>query len=158
MQNFAWTLRITGNGRKGATAFCRKHKFEVGQPLHFDEEYDQIASLEYVLGALGADLVTGFAVLADKRRLDLDDLEAVVQGHLQNPLIYLGVVGEEGHPGIRSVTIKGLCEFAGTRRIGPSRLGGNVGKVTPVPNVCLGRRPASRIHCYDLNSEVFHNA
>ncbi len=106
MQNFAWTLRITGNGRKGATAFCRKHKFEVGQPLHFDEEYDQIASLEYVLGALGADLVTGFAVLADKRRLDLDDLEAVVQGHLQNPLIYLGVVGEEGHPGIRSVTIR----------------------------------------------------
>jgi hypothetical protein len=106
MEDSSWTLRITGNGRKGATAFCRKHKFEVGQPLHFDEEYDRITSLEYALGALAADLVTGFSVLADKRRFDVDDLEAVVQGRLQNPLTYLGVVGEEGHPGIHSVSVK----------------------------------------------------
>lgn len=89
-----------------AVVFVRKHCYKVGLPLHFDEEYEQIAALEYVLGAVGADLVNGLQALARKRRLSLDHVEAVVQGELNNPLTYLNVVGEQGHPGLERVAIK----------------------------------------------------
>jgi hypothetical protein len=36
----------------------------------------------------------------------VDHVEAVVEGALHNPLTYLGVVGESGHPGLERVSIK----------------------------------------------------
>ena len=65
-----------------------------------------MSALEYVLGALAADLVGSFRALARKRRLDVDEIEALVHGELGNPLMYLGVVGEDGDPGIHSLNVK----------------------------------------------------
>jgi hypothetical protein len=83
--------------------FVRKHQFPVGAPLQFDAEYDAITALEYVLGAIGADVVHGLQTLARKRRVDIDQVEAVVQGELNNPLTYLGVVGADGPPGLEKI-------------------------------------------------------
>ena len=33
-------------------------------------------------------------------------MEALVSGELNNPLTHLGVVGEEGHPGLETVRVK----------------------------------------------------
>jgi hypothetical protein len=103
---FQWSVRVSASRPNQAVVFVRKHRYEVGLPLHFDEEYEQIAALEYVLGAVGADIVNGLQALARKRRLSLDHVEAVVQGELNNPLTYLDVVGEQGHPGLERVAIK----------------------------------------------------
>ncbi len=86
-------------------SLVRRHQFEVGAPLHFDEEYDRVSCLEYVLAAIGGDLVNGMRRLAHRCRLRVDQIEAVVEGELNNPLTYLGVVGESGHPGLEKVSV-----------------------------------------------------
>ena len=50
--------------------------------------------------------MTGIQELAKRRRLEVEDIEAVVVGELDNPMTYLEVVGEDGHPGISNVHLK----------------------------------------------------
>jgi hypothetical protein len=106
MERYTWTLRVSTAGKDRATVFARTHQYSVGAPVQFDAAYDAITALEYVLGAIGADVVNGFQTLARKRRVEADHVEAVVEGELNNPLTYLGVVGESGHPGLERVSVK----------------------------------------------------
>lgn len=101
-----WSLRIRGDGTDSAKVTTRHHQFTVGAPLSFDREYDRATALELALGALAADVVNGFTVLADRERVEIDDVEATVHAELDNPLTYLGVVGEEGDPGLTRVEVK----------------------------------------------------
>ena len=50
-----------------------------------------MSALEYVLGAIGADLVNGLQMLGRRRRIAIEQVEARVEGELNNPLTYLGV-------------------------------------------------------------------
>ncbi len=100
-----WTVRVAGT-EQGATAFARKHRFTVGAPATFDEEDPRISAVEYVLGALGADLVGGLKQLARARRVEVDEVEAVVQGELEDPLAHLGVVGATGQPKLAEAHVK----------------------------------------------------
>jgi len=106
MERYTWTLRVSTACKDRATVFVRQHQFTVGVPVQCDAAYDAITALEYVLGAIGADVVNGFRALARKRRVEVDQVEAVIQGELNNPLTYLGVVGESGHPGLEQVSVK----------------------------------------------------
>jgi hypothetical protein len=105
MEPYTWRLRVSASERGQATVFTRQHQFRVGAPVHFDTRYEAVSALEYVLGALGADLVNGLQALARKRRMAIEQAEAVVEGELNNPLAYLGVVGESGHPGLEKVRV-----------------------------------------------------
>lgn len=105
IEDFEWRLRVRGSGRDGASVFARKHRFDTGAPLSFDPEYGRVTALEYALGALGSELVTGMQQAADRQRVKIDNIEAAVSGRLNNPLTYLGVVGEEGHPGLEKVVV-----------------------------------------------------
>lgn len=78
----------------------------VGKPVDFDADADAISAVEYLLGALGADLVNGLAAVARRRRVDLDRVEATVEGRLDNALTHLAVEGEAGHPGLAQATVK----------------------------------------------------
>jgi len=106
MDRHPWRLRVSATDRGRATVYTRQHQFSVGAPVHFDRTYDAISAVEYVLGAIGADVVNGLQILARKQRVRLEQVEAVVEGELQNPLIYLGVIGETGHPGLQTARIK----------------------------------------------------
>jgi hypothetical protein len=106
MEGHTWTLRVSAMGRGQATVFTRQHQFCVGAPVHFDRSYEAVSALEYVFGAMGADVVNGLQMLARKRRVVIERLEAVVMGELNNPLTYLGVIGETGHPGLEKVRIR----------------------------------------------------
>jgi OsmC-like protein len=106
MECHTWTLRVSATERGQATVFTRQHQFRVGAPVHFDRAYEAISALEYVLGAIGADLVNGLQTLAHRRRVAIEQVEAVVEGELNNPLTYLGVVGETGHPGLEKVRLR----------------------------------------------------
>jgi hypothetical protein len=101
-----WDIRAHAEGRSPVSVRVRRHGFVVGAPIHFDEEYDAITALEYAMGALAGDVVDGFRSLARKRRVEVDQVEALLHGELENALMYLGVVGEEGSPAIESLALK----------------------------------------------------
>ena len=106
MEGYTWSLRVSATGRDRATVFTRQHQFRVGAPVHFDRAYEAVSALEYVLGAIGADLVNGIQTLGRSWRVAIERVEAVVEGELNNPLTYLGVVGETGHPGLETVRVR----------------------------------------------------
>ena len=84
----------------------RKRGFEVGAPLSFDSAYDGVTAVEQLLGAMGADLVNGLLARAKKRRVEIDSAEATVEATLNNPLMYLDVVGAQGTTAIERVVAR----------------------------------------------------
>jgi hypothetical protein len=105
-----WSVRVASDDQRGAVVYARTNRFEVGAPISFDAQAVRSSALEYLLGAIGADLVAGMKERCHRRRLEVDNVEAVVQGELDNALAYLGVVGEEGHTGLKELTIKVYVE------------------------------------------------
>jgi hypothetical protein len=101
-----WTLRVRSTDHHTVSVFARKRQFEVGAPVDFDDEGGTISALEYALGALGAELAGGLERLARRRRMQLDHVEAVIHGELNDPLAAIGVIGAKGHAGIEWVRIK----------------------------------------------------
>ena len=99
-------LRVTASGSDGAKVSARRHQFLVGRPIDFDAESSTVMALEYALGALGAELVGGLRQFAGRRRLTLDNVEALVRAEVEDPLVYLEVIGESGQPRIGRIEIK----------------------------------------------------
>ena len=92
----------TGEGR--ATAYTRNHAFTVSGQASFREADAHPDAVAYLLGALGGDLISGFASQATRRGVEVDAMEASISGRLNNPLVLLGVVGESGHPGFETIS------------------------------------------------------
>ncbi|MBV8086762.1 MAG: OsmC family protein [Chloroflexi bacterium] len=105
-EEFTWHVRVRATGKRTATAYVRKSTFEIGVPLQFDEEYENATALEMLLAALGADVVNGFREVARRRRVEVHEVEVLVSGRVNNPLTHLGVVGEEGHPGLEQAMVR----------------------------------------------------
>jgi hypothetical protein len=101
--DYVWTARVRGDGENRATAYARNHSFTVCRQASFGETDAHPSAVEFLLGALGSDLVNGFAAGAARRGISIYDLEASVSGRLNNPLVLLGVVGETGHAGFQAI-------------------------------------------------------
>ena len=99
----SWTVRVEGGRDRGTKVYSRNHVFTVGQQASFDVEDERLSAVEYLLGALGADLTEGFQVAAARRRIPVAAIEMRLSGRLNNALTHLGVIGEEGHPGFESI-------------------------------------------------------
>ena len=106
MQDFHWNVRVRSINRTLAKVYVRKHTYEIGAPLQFDSEYEHVTALEYALGAIGGDVVNCLQMVGRRRRVEIDDIEAVVSGQVHNPLTYLGVVGEEGSSALQRVSVR----------------------------------------------------
>ena len=103
MTDYTWTVRVERVGEQEAKVFSRNHVFVVGEQASFRETDPHPSALEYLLGALGGDLLRGFQIQAARQRVAVDALEVMLSGRLNNPLTHLGVVGETGHPGLESI-------------------------------------------------------
>ena len=101
--NYVWTARVRGNGDNRSTAYARNQSFAVCRQASFTDSDPHPSPIEYLLGALGGDLVNGFSAAAARRGISIYAIEASVSGRLDNPLVVLGVVGETGHPGFESI-------------------------------------------------------
>jgi len=99
-------VRVTAADTDRARVSARRHQFLVGRPIDFDAESATVMALEYALGALGAELVSGLRQFAGRRRLTLDNVEALVRAEIEDSLVYLEVIGESGQPRIGRVEIK----------------------------------------------------
>ena len=122
MDTSHWKLRVTSTESGATRVSMRRHQFTVGKPVDFDMEASHVSALEYVLGALAAEIVGGgrgwgggpraaevvggLRVFAKRRRIEIDHVEAVVDGQLEHAMAYLEVVGESGRPRLSGVSIK----------------------------------------------------
>jgi hypothetical protein len=106
MDTSQWRLRVTAAGSGAVRVSTRRHQFTVGKPVDFDVESPEVSALEYALGALAAEIVGGLRVFAKRRRIELHDVEAVIDGQLDHAQAYLEVVGESGRPTLSRVSIK----------------------------------------------------
>ena len=106
LNDFSWNVRVRTGGDGRATTYVRAHQFDVGAPLQFDADYPHVTALEYALAALGAELVNGLVARCRRRRIRVNQVEALVGGELRNALTYLDVVGETGDPGLRRITVR----------------------------------------------------
>jgi hypothetical protein len=100
------SLRVTAPDPDVARVSIGRRQFSIGRPLEFDEASSRVAAIEYALGAVGGEIVNGLRAFADRRRLPIDAVEAVVTGELANALSYLEVVGEQGQPMIARIRVK----------------------------------------------------
>lgn len=100
------SLRVTAPDRDVARVSIGRRQFSIGRPLEFDDASPRVAAIEYALGAVGGEIVNGLRAFADRRRLEIDAIEAVVTGELENGLTYLEVIGEEGLPKIARIHVK----------------------------------------------------
>jgi hypothetical protein len=100
------TLRVTAPDLDVARVSVGRRQFSIGRPLEFDEASPRVAAIEYALGAVGGEVVNGLRQFADRRRLPIDAVEAVVTGELDNALTYLEVIGEQGQPKLTRIRIK----------------------------------------------------
>ncbi len=104
MSDYTWTARVHSAGDQEAKVYARNHAFTVGQQASFKETDLHPSAVEYLLGALGGDLVNGFQAQANRRRVLINAIEVRLSGQLNNALTHLGVIGEVGHPGFESIT------------------------------------------------------
>jgi hypothetical protein len=98
-------LRIASTGVELVTAYARRHRWEIGRPITFDEQYSGITALEAFAGAFAADIINGLRLRAKTQRVEILQVEAVVKLWLGNPLTFLEVVGEGGDASIESLRL-----------------------------------------------------
>ena len=105
MHAITMSLRVTATGPAARVSVGRR-QFSIGRPVEFDEASPHVAALEYALGAVGGEIVNGLREFARRRRIEIDAIEALVSGDLEQALTYLEVVGETAPPRIARITVK----------------------------------------------------
>jgi uncharacterized OsmC-like protein len=83
----------------------RNHSFVVDEPPHLKGEDTAPNAVEYVLGAYGACLATGFIFNATKRGIEIRNLEIALDSTQDNAFSFLGI-NDEGHSGFDNVRAK----------------------------------------------------
>lgn len=99
-----FTVRLSADSF--SKVHVRKLSFNAGDPVSFDTEHPHVTAVEYLLGAVAADVAGTVRVLGRKRRVALDSVEVLVNAELHDPLVYLRVVGRHGFAGIARIEAK----------------------------------------------------
>jgi hypothetical protein len=81
----------------------RNLTFDAERQLGLDPGASHPAALDLLVGALAADLLAGLGREAARAGVTLHEAELRLEARLGNPLVALGVVGEEGSPALASV-------------------------------------------------------
>jgi TusA-related sulfurtransferase len=104
-RRYAWRVRVrAAPEQRAAYVYARNFSWTLGQPASFEEKDAHPSAVEAVLGALAADLASGFATLCRQRGLEIDDLEATASGTLENILVHLGIE-TQGGPGFARIDV-----------------------------------------------------
>jgi uncharacterized OsmC-like protein len=85
----------------------RNHTFMVDEPTHLTGEDESPNSVEYVLGAYGACLATGFVWNATRRGITVRNMEVALESTQNNAFTFIGIDPEgQGHSGLEVITAK----------------------------------------------------
>lgn len=103
-RTYEWRLRARSSAPLVTTVYCRNFQWQVGQPTSFEERDEHPSAVESALGALAADLVTGFAVTCSREGIEVDDIELTAKGRLHDVTAHLGI--GDGDPAFAAIQIK----------------------------------------------------
>jgi uncharacterized OsmC-like protein len=95
-----WSVRVRAASRNEAVIQAGKHRLQAGASITLGDADPNPSSLSLFLGSAASDLCTSFYSVAARRRAPIDSLEVLAKCRLQNPMVALGVIGEEGCPAI----------------------------------------------------------
>ena len=98
-----FAVRIQRTTAGAVRAYARTQMFDVGSQASVRDTDDAPSAVEYVVGALGGDLICGLQRAAEAEGISVHGIEITLNGRLDNILTHLGVVGEEGHPGVAAI-------------------------------------------------------
>ena len=102
-QEFKWSLRARRTTEHETTVYSRSFSWRSGSAIDFDRKAALPSSLEQLFGALLADVINCFAVRCSRQEILLDELEATLNGTLNNSLAATGI--EEGDPSVRAIKL-----------------------------------------------------
>ena len=97
--------RIQWLGGFRFNSFVRNNTFIVEEPASSTAQEQAPNSMEYVLGALGSCLATGFVLNATRRGISVHNLEVALDSSQDNVFTFFGL-SDEGHPGFQQVRAK----------------------------------------------------
>lgn len=87
--------------------FVRDHAFLVDEPARLSGEDSGPNSVEYVLGAYGACLATGFVLNATRAGVKISNMEVALESTQNNAFTFLGLSPrDDGHPGFEEIGVK----------------------------------------------------
>lgn len=81
----------------------RNLRFDAEGQTSLPAEADHPSALDLLVAALATDLLAGLRRAAARAGLALHDAELSLAARLDNPLVALGVVGEDGSPGLAAL-------------------------------------------------------
>jgi hypothetical protein len=100
----ASSIRVHAAGDGIARVYAGTGGFEIEGRTRFRAGTERPSALDSLLGALGADLALAFGTQARRAGLAVRGVELSLTARLDNPLVALGVVGEEGTGALAEVT------------------------------------------------------
>ncbi len=99
------TSRVRWLGGLQFKVQVRNHTFMVDEPPHLKGDDTAPNAVEYLLGAYGACLATGFVLNATKRGIEIHNMEIALDSTQDNAFSFLGI-NDEGHSGIDNLRAK----------------------------------------------------
>ncbi len=74
--------------------YTRDHVYLVDEPHRLASDDEAPTAVEYVVGALGACLATGFVLNATLRGIEISNMEMALEGEMENILMFFGLSEE----------------------------------------------------------------
>ena len=99
------TSRVRWMGGLKFKSQVRNHNFVVDEPPHLTGDDTAPNAVEYVLGAYGACLATGFVLNATLRGIEIRNMEIALDSTQDNAFSFLGI-NDDGHSGLDAVRAK----------------------------------------------------
>jgi hypothetical protein len=103
-KQYEWRTRVRVNGPSRESVYCRNFSFPVGQPASFEERDEHPSAVEYLIGALGADVAAMFSTACSRQSIPIDDIEVTVRARIEDPLAILGLTA--GSPRVSRIELK----------------------------------------------------
>ena len=97
--------RIQWLGGFRFNSFVRNNTFIVEEPASVSAPENAPNAMEYVLGALGACLSTGFVLNATRQGIPIINLEIALESTQDNIFTFFGL-SDDGHPGFTEIHAK----------------------------------------------------
>jgi hypothetical protein len=101
---YTWTVRGSSADGGVTRLYVGRNSFSAGPAVSFRPDEPLPSAVDYLLGALTAEMVGNFASCLRERSVDFDAVECRIAGQLEDPLASIGVVGAKGGPAMRAIT------------------------------------------------------
>lgn len=94
-EEFRWQVRAAAGVSGSTRVFARNHSFDVGQPASFDSADPAPSAIEFLLGALAADLLAGLRWRASRVGIEFTQAEFSLSARAADPRVFLGLSDPE---------------------------------------------------------------